>query len=360
MEILSNLKSAYHRDRIYDFKRGALVSPVCVEIDPVAVCNHHCPFCRFHGFRENDFNENFSPTDMIPHDKITEILVDCKAMGVKAIQIVGGGEPSLHPDFVLMLHDIVDCDLEIGLVTNGVSKAWEHETVEIIELLSVHGQWVRFSLDAATQETYDKIHGGRWSDFTTALRSIEMATSLGNDRLTVGISFVVTHENVHEIGKAAELSAELGADYIRFAAFVPPDVALNVENDYYNDTFVSAIWHRLNEIPEHIPYADEFTRRHATDVVPQYDFGDQCYYSQLVASIGSDLNLYPCCVWKYHSDAVVGSLKDRSFREVWESQERTQFYERFDISEQCNSCYLKPKNDVIKYLTSEPQHVNFI
>ena len=360
MNEMSSLKAIHHPDKIEQFKSRKLVYPVYVEIDPVAACNHDCSFCRFHAFRGNQFNKNLNLGDTIKIDKMMEILWDCADMGVKAVQFVGGGEPSLHPNFESMLQYANLCNLEIGLISNGVSSAWKRFAREITYCLNKNGQWVRFSLDAATKDTYDIIHRGRMNDFDCVTNSIKTVCKHRNDKVTVGISFVVVQENVNNIVDASKRSVDLGADYIRFAAFVPPDVAIDGTNDFYDKDLISQIRRELERIPDSINFADDFSIRHATSKIDRYEKGDHCYFSCMVASIGADLNLYPCCVWKYHPDAVIGSLEKESLKTVWESAERHAFYSRFDISEVCNSCYLKPKNDVIKYLINEPKHVNFL
>ena len=361
MTILSDLKILHHPDRIEAFQTDKCVYPVQISIDPVAACNHDCVFCRYHSDYSNPFNANLNLSDVLPFPKIIEILDDCVEMGIYAVEFSGGGEPSLHPKFVEILTAVCDRKLEIGLITNGCGVNWERYADNMANLLANTAQWVRFSIDAATAETHQIVHKGQSHDFETLCNSVRLAA---DKDFTVGFSFVVQRENAHEIRDAAILSHELGCDYIRFAAYMPTDIASSSEaTAYYSDDFIEQIQEQLALIPSQIQAFNDFSARSAIhENYGSYEKGDYCFYSDLAPLIGADLRVYPCCIWKYHPDAVIGSLEDQSFKTLWESDARQKMFEKLDISERCLSCFLKPKNDAIKYITSpnQAEHLNFI
>ena len=56
----------------------------------------------------------YNPNRKIPYEKCLEILDDCAEMGVKAIQITGGGEPSVHPDHTKIYQAVLRSRYGIG------------------------------------------------------------------------------------------------------------------------------------------------------------------------------------------------------------------------------------------------------
>ena len=93
------IKLAHYQKELEQFSNNELVIPRRVQIDPVAFCNHDCSFCTYRYTQDDDMNALFNLKDIIPLRKMLEIFDDCVELGVKAVEITGGGEPSLHPHF---------------------------------------------------------------------------------------------------------------------------------------------------------------------------------------------------------------------------------------------------------------------
>lgn len=100
----STLKAFKYPDRLEAIKSGHPAGPVHVQIILSDLCNQNCHFCAY---RDPSYTSsqlfhidgNYNPNRMIPLDKVLEILDDCVEMGVRAIQLTGGGEPTVHPHF---------------------------------------------------------------------------------------------------------------------------------------------------------------------------------------------------------------------------------------------------------------------
>lgn len=363
-DIYSPYKIAHHESELRLFRNGQdlLVVPTQIQIDPFNPCNHDCPFCVYRYHKDSDINALFNESDVIPYRKMVEILDSCVSMGIKAIESTGGGESTLHPRILDFFQAALERDLEIGLVTNGCGTNWKANTKTMTELLA-HAQWVRFSLDAATPETHRKIHRSKTDDFQLVRQNIQKLVEAknGQQSCVVGVSFIVTHDNYHEIIPATELVKSLGADNIRFSAAVFEGLP-----DGYHTPHHQVVIEALDHVKE--TYTDDnfavFTfgeRMDFRNAFGDYEPGDRCFYSHLNAVIGADLNLYPCCVLKYRPAGLVASLKHQTFEDAWHSYERREYYRKLDIASQCKTCYLKPKNDFIKYLVQpDPPHVNFI
>jgi MoaA/NifB/PqqE/SkfB family radical SAM enzyme len=151
-------------------------------------------------------------------------------MGVKAIQFTGGGEPTVHRDFDKLFNYALSLGLHVALVTNGVK----------INPDAIGGAaWVRVSLDAGTEETYRSLRRAPRGVFEKVLLHVRQLATL--KRVALGIGFVVTRENHHEVGQAIDLAEDIGADNIRISAAFLPERAVKAAERTSRSSTGSAI-----------------------------------------------------------------------------------------------------------------------
>ena len=346
--------SYYHKELSQFQAADELIIPRRVQIDPVAFCNHDCSFCTYRYTRDEDINALFNVKDIIPLPKLLEIFDDCVELGVKAVELTGGGEPSLHPHFGTILSELNARGLQIGLITNG---SWRDTQLEEAVSELKKAEWVRFSLDAATPETHRVTHASKRRDFERALHAIQ---SIVGSEATVGISFIVQKQNMHEIEAAVYLAEALKVDYIRIGGvvFEGDQSIASIELTPAEHTDVVLLIAELAGTVD-VEVIDNFSNRSCTEF-QRYAPGDTCYYSYLGTTIGADLRLYPCCVWKYRPDGVIADLNHIGFADAWRSGAIDKFYKNFDIAQRCTRCYLKDKNDFIaEQIATDPLHLNF-
>lgn len=359
-------KLIHHPDRIAAMRRGEQVAPLQVQLIISDLCNQDCNFCayRMSGYTSNQHfngvdkhgNPTHNPTRFIPFPKILEILDDCAELGVKAIQLTGGGEPSVHPFYVQVLQAIRARGLDLAVVSNGVVVKPD----AVPHLL--RATWLRFSLDAGTAETYTLIRRAPHAHYERVLSNIEdltarRALSSVGPKPTIGVGFVVTADNYREIAQAAKKVRELGVDNLRVSAlFTQDDEAYHApiheavreeiarakafETEYFQ--VVDLYGDRLSDLRQHSP-----------------DYST-CGIMQLNTYIGGDLNVYRCCTTAYNDQGLIGSLQGQRFIELWRSQKKELDFARFD-ARTCTRCMFNGKNRFINYATSRyPEHVNYI
>lgn len=349
------IKIIHYKKELAQFRKGERVFPRKIQIDPVSYCNHDCQFCMYRYTRDEDINALFNVKDILSTPKMMEILEDCADLGVKAIELTGGGEPSLHPEFPLILEKVNRLGMDIGLVTNG---AWrEKHFTAMVDTLK-DAEWVRFSLDASTPETHKITHSAKNGDFEKACLAIE---ALSDTPITVGISFVVQKQNMHEIKDIVKLAEHYKADYVRFAGVIFEAGRIDEIELTYKEHFETAETIRNLMHNKKIKIYDEFSDR-SQSLFPQYNKGDTCYYAHLSTVIGADAKLYPCCIWKYRPDGVIADLNETRLKDAWNNGMLDNLFENLDISEKCVRCHIKPKNDFIHLMVTDNQiqHVNFI
>jgi MoaA/NifB/PqqE/SkfB family radical SAM enzyme len=363
----SSFKFAHHQDRIAQMKRGEQIAPLFIQLIISDLCNHDCDFCayRMSGYTSNEwFGEkdpitgivNNNPKRMIPYEKIVEILDDCVEMDVRAVEVTGGGEPTVHPKHREIFEDIVSRGLDGALVSNGTIM--RDGTPEILSNFS----WVRISIDAAYAPTYARIRAVPESFFDKSIANIERivkardASSTSN--LIVGVGFVVTKENYKEILPGVEFFSKLGVDNIRLSAVFTPEHA-----DYFA-TIYEECRDSAREAVEKFQRPDFKVfnlfgdrMQDLEDEHPEYSY---CGFMNVQTYIGGDQNVYRCCNTAYNPQGFIGSIKNQSFKQLWQSNAKQDNFRKFEASS-CSLCMFSQKNRVINYLISDdPTHINFV
>lgn len=356
----SPLKVFHHPGRLAVLRAGGQPVPAQVQIILSDLCQQSCHFCAyradgyttnelFHVLRD-DGTKNHNPNRMIPTAKVLEILDDCKAMGVGAIQYTGGGEPTLHPDHPALFTRTLDLGLDLALVTNGV--VWRPRAASAL----ARAKWVRFSVDAGTPETYARIRGSHPSTFDQVFdRVAELAMHKGP---LIGVGFVVTAENWKEVLLACERAKDAGADNFRISGVFQSDGAAYFAGFYKEaaslcqeatEAFGSATFRVFNMFGDRV---QDLQQAH-----PDYAF---CGYQHFTTYIGGDQNVYRCCNLAYNPRGLIGSVKGQRFRDLWDSAAKEDDFAAFD-ARGCPRCQFNHKNRTIAYaLDPNPTHANFV
>lgn len=304
---------------------------------------HNCSYRISNGFAAANFaeNGNKNPARFIPTAKAKEILDDCAVLGVKAIEFTGGGEPTVHADFIEILDYAQRLGLRTALVTNGI-RMKDHPVYRRLD-------WLRISLDAGSPETYATIRNSR--QWPKAIEAIKLAGTLAGPYF--GVGFVVTKENWREIEQATIIAKEAGADYIRISAMFSYDGSGHYK-DCVGDILLQRRYAKQHET-DRFKVIDLFTDRIADldQGRPNYSF---CGQQQFVLYIGGDQKVYRCCTNAYTDHGEIGDLKSQRFAD-WLNGNR-----RFDFNARsCHHCQFNDKNRLIEYmLDPEPVHVDFV
>jgi Radical SAM superfamily. len=356
----SDLKAAWHLDKIEAMRRGLQVVPAQVQLILSDLCNQDCHFCSYRmsgGFSSEQFADekgNKNPNRRIPTAKAIEILDDCASLGVKAVQFTGGGEPTVHPDHLLIFEYAQNLGLETSLVTNGVlfRDGWQFILPKM--------KWVRVSIDAGSAKEYAAVRRVKPEFYAQALSHVAMLAAeikkQGTDCF-LGVGYVLTRENWADAYEGVALIRAAGAHNVRLSAMFSTEGAAYYDG-IYDD--IKAEIERIKQLAtESFAVVDLFGNR-IDDLVqhsPDYDF---CGYQQLNMYIGGNLRVYRCCTTAYTLHGEVGDLRAQSLASWFYSQEKFRAYEDFN-ARSCRTCQFNGKNRIINYLVDgSPQHVNFV
>jgi len=121
-----------HLDKLKDLQSGC-VSPIMVHTMPTHRCQLNCLHCCFKN--RSDLVTDISPSVYM------EGVKQFHDIGVRAIELTGGGEPTLYPHIAKCLDYFIDkLEMKIGLITNGLAISHIAEFLDDIS-------WVRISLN---------------------------------------------------------------------------------------------------------------------------------------------------------------------------------------------------------------------
>lgn len=356
-------KLLQHYAAIRAIASGSHVAPVHVQLIISDLCNQSCSFCayRMEGYPSNlwfgvegkDGQRNNNPPRFIPTDKALEVVADCAAMGVKAIQFTGGGEPTVHPDHEAIVRSCLEAGMEAAVVSNGIR--WKPSLIELL----ARATWVRVSLDAGNPATYARIRSVSASQFELACQHVNALVELkrrSGSAVVIGTSFIVTHDNWMEIDEAAGLAERLGVDNFRIAAVFQPAGRAYFEKFY--EQAESLCRQAAQRSRDGFRVVDMFTQR-CDDLQqgsPEYS---HCGYQYLTTYIAGDQNVYRCCNTSYNPRGLLGSIKSNSFKELWMSQETQDKLAGFD-ARGCDRCAFNAQNRLFNILAAPvPAHGNF-
>lgn len=343
----SQMKPAWHLDRIQTLREGGNPVPVHVQLILSDLCNQSCAFCSYRmdtGLSTELFKtaETINPNRKIPTAKAAEIIEDCAALGVKAMQFTGGGEPTVHPDHLWLFGLAQERGLDTALVTNGVRLTVEEPILRMA--------WIRVSVDSGTPETYSRVRQVSESHWRKVWANIESLAAVY--RGTIGVGFVVTPENYPEIGQCAALCKQAGVSNMRVGAVFSSDGI-----GYYGDlipTITDVIAEAKDEHDSaEFEIIDLFGRR-LGDLEHGSPDDPFCGYQHLTMYIGGDLGVYRCCNTAYTLSGKVGSLKDQSLIELFRDIDY-----RFD-ARGCRFCQFIGQNEAIRALIRQPEDANFV
>lgn len=162
-------------------------SPRQVSIALTNVCDLHCGYCYAPKHKAS-----------LGADQVLDWLKELDSDGCLGIGL-GGGEPTLHPDFVNICKRVAgETQLAVTFTTHG-----HRLTPHMVESLKGSIHFARISIDGVGS-TYEKQRG---KPFANLLRGVESIAAIS----PFGINVVVNEHTVTELDVLSELAQKVGA-----------------------------------------------------------------------------------------------------------------------------------------------------
>ena len=244
--------------------------------------------------------------DLMGTDFALELVDQLAEAGVRSVTWTGGGEPTLHRDFdIIVQHGA-------GRIAQGVYTHGGHVNPIRAAVLKQACTFVYVSLDAVDADFYRRAKGV--DRFDKACDGIRHLVAASGDA-TVGIGYLVTADNWRQIPDAVTLCRDLGADYVQFRPTIlydqeKPDVP--DDDREWLDAAVRLLGWVANEsnviadIGRFEMYRDWDGHNYET-----------CFWSGLQTVVTPNGKVWTCVNKREHAGAEIGDLTVESFAAVW-------------------------------------------
>jgi len=346
----SDKKIVWFSEKLNSFKNNIITAPLYVRVKPLNACNHHCFWCVYHSDLTNMHGE-FKSKDILPKDKFREVLKDFKDMGVKAVTYSGGGEPLLYPGIEEFLSLTLDLGIDLSIITHG--QFIEKEKAKYLSC----AKWVRVSIDYYNGESLLATRNVNPKYFDVIMNNIGEFAELKNKDCDLEVNFIITKNNYKFLEIITRKLKNLKIDNIRFSP-----MWCDTFHEYHNPI--------KNEVYETIKTLSKELETSKFKIYSSYSQVEnlniskreykKCYINQTVPVVGADQVVYVCHNQAYALDSNIGSIKDKSFKDLWFSQETKDFFNNFDCQKTCTGqCAADSKNKFITELL-EAQGDNFV
>ena len=350
----SNYKIFHFKDNIDSLEKN-IKQPLHIRIKPTNVCNHACWYCSYQSLDDIQLGKDMVIKDIIPRDKMLEIIDDCIEIDVKAITFSGGGEPFLYPHFLEVIKKLANSNIKFASLTNGSKLKGE-----VAEVFAKYGSWVRISIDGWNDKSFAEYRKIKVGEFTKIIDNLKNFVKISNRNCNLGISFIIDEKNYKEIYNFTKLMKEIGVDSIKLAPCIVGNDA--AENNNYHRAFFDeakelALKTKLELEDSNFEVFDSY---HLLEEKFEKDY-NWCPYLQINPVIGADMNVYTCHDKAYNlQEGNLGSIKDISFKELWMNN-KDKFFD-VNPSIHCNHhCAVNDKNKMIlDYLNIDKEHISFV
>jgi MoaA/NifB/PqqE/SkfB family radical SAM enzyme len=306
----------------------AVLGPAQIRITPMSVtCNHTCPMCWLQHMEPDLLKsaKRFEAKNRMGLDEY-ERLLDGIPPGLTQVNVVGGGEPLVHPECVGIMKEIKRRGLRGYLITNG-SLMREPTTRAMIEM-----RWdlTRVSVHAGDRETYRKVQGvDAFDRVRTNLKTFDRLRREARvqKQCELQVQHVIQRENIPTIDKLFAFAEEVGADRLELEIIFPLSETESLTADELRRAreMVMACAKQAS-IPCNMERVIPLLTREEHLVRSDEPFrpANRCSVGFDSAFIGAFGDVTPCCF----SDEVMGNVREQSFHEIWRNQKYESFRRR--------------------------------
>lgn len=192
MQVINENKLLHHLDRASgDFR------PITADVFLTNFCNNKCSWCTYNRWELDDKSVGISYENFVKH---AERLLE---LGVKAMILTGGGEPTINKDFDKITAYLEERGIPYGINTN------------LNRLRYFKPDYLKVSLDGFDEDSYENVRKVRAYERVreNIIKYAEWKKE-NSPKTNLGIQMVVT--NPDDVRKFYEANKDLPVDYIVF------------------------------------------------------------------------------------------------------------------------------------------------
>ncbi len=210
------MKEIIKRIRIWDKENPG---PYKIQINPTNRCNLECKFCWQRTNKEINYSE-------VNDERYLDLIEEAKSLGVREIEITGGGEPLLRKDLTIQLIEkIKRKGMKGKLITNGT----EFDRKDLQKIVKSGWEEIIFSVDGA-KRTHNQLRQveGCFEETISSMKELKNMRNEGKPDMT--IHMVLCKDNHNEINEVLKTARDIECDNF----FIEPVVILALDTDVEN------------------------------------------------------------------------------------------------------------------------------
>lgn len=275
--------------------------------------------------------------------KIEEVVDDAVELGCQTVNL-SGGEPFLYYGLLQVVNYINQKGLNCHIYTSGICLIDNSPvSIPVSILEKLHGRVDKYivNVEAADNDTYNRVMGTSFYGFEMMKEFIKNATSLGE---TVEAHFVPMKYNYRQIPSVIELCSALGISKISFLRLVKQGRCLdNVDDLILNDEELEYTKLLINQCKNHNKMGIRMG-------IPFYECSNRinCMTGTVKMVIRYDGNVYPCEAFKNDQPknivhAAAENVETLRFVDIYHKSlyinEIRNWLESFQQVETCETCF---------------------
>ena len=304
--------------RLADELARGLDAPICLTWEITYGCNLACTHCLSSSGRRD-------PRELSTHEA-KAFIDELVAMQVFYVNI-GGGEPTLRPDFVELVEYAIDSKVGVKFSTNGTTmtpgRARRFAEMDYLD--------IQISLDGARPESNDQVRG--IGSYDSAVRA--MGALAGAGFRDFKVSVVVTRHNASELAELLELADSHGAQ-LRVTRLRPSGRGAASWHDLRPSAEQQAEVHRFLVDNPRVLTGDSFF--HLAPLGEPLAGLNLCGAGRVVCLVDPVGDVY-ACPFVMHPEFKAGSIREEGgFSEVWRNAELFAGLREPSAGGACNAC----------------------
>ncbi|WP_436791605.1 mycofactocin radical SAM maturase [Yinghuangia sp. YIM S10712] len=305
--------------RLTDLFEAGLDAPICLTWELTYACNLACAHCLSSSGRRD-------PRELSTAEA-KAVIDELEAMQVFYVNI-GGGEPTVRPDFWELLDYATAHHVGVKFSTNGVRI-----TPDAARRLAANDYVdVQISLDGATADVNDALRGE--GSYATAIRAMANLADAGMKNFK--LSVVCTRRNIPQIGRFKELADHYGAQ-LRLTRLRPSGRGVDVWDDLHPTAAQQReLYEWLLAHGDQVLTGDSFF--HLSAYGKSLPGLNLCGAGRVVCLIDPVGDVY-ACPFAIHDEFLAGNVRDTGgFSGVWRTSELFRELREPQTGGACASC----------------------
>lgn len=342
--------------------------PLHLELDISDRCNVDCYFCNAMDVRTK---EN------VPFERVTQILDEAVANGLRSVRFAGGGDPLFHRN----IEQVIDYVHSKGLVVDNITSNALGLTAGVAEkLVSGKTREIVVSLNAVDANDYARMMQVKPAIFDKVVANVEHLVALRGEREhpAIVVQFLLDRHNYSRMAEMYALARRIGADVIAINLVleiprnrIDRSMLLTSEEaellrPYLLDVIEADRDAGLLELCFELPSYNaviagvqrELGVAVRTGFTTAKSFAEKnggCFFGYYTAVVRGNGDMYPCCMLINPDYKPIGNAMKGTFGEQWQGEGFTQLrHEMREVLLAGGAAFYEPG----KFKTLAPQCVD--